>query len=182
MVFELLSFHDFPSLTFLLRHRYFVASYEKALRDECFYPGAQPYWDWTLDSNDFPNSPIFDPLTGFGGNGKNITVDPTTLPISSPFIPGGTGGGCVKTGWFKNWMVNVGPYDNLAYNPHCLARDFHPMLAQLYMTAPLVAGALAQPDLASFQNAVEVCCDIFPFQHSSDNIYHAVLSYVLMRF
>jgi len=141
---------------FLPWHRLYVAAYEKALREECFYQGGQPYWDWTLDANNFVNSPIFDPFTGFGGNGKNITVDPATLPPSSPVIPGGTGGGCVQTGWFKNWVSNVGPFENLNYNPHCLARDFHPALAQNYMTAPLVNAALAQPDVAAFQNAVEV--------------------------
>lgn len=28
---------------FILWHRYFVATYEKALRDECGYTGGQPY-------------------------------------------------------------------------------------------------------------------------------------------
>jgi len=28
------------------------------------------YWDWTLDSSDPSHSPIWDPETGFGGNGS----------------------------------------------------------------------------------------------------------------
>ncbi|CAI4215502.1 unnamed protein product [Parascedosporium putredinis] len=31
---------------FLSWHRYFVAAYEKALREECGYAGAHPYWNW----------------------------------------------------------------------------------------------------------------------------------------
>ena len=58
---------------FLLWHRYFVDTYEKALR-ECGYTGGQPYWDYTLDAE--PQNPsstriyeseIFQPDTGFGG-------------------------------------------------------------------------------------------------------------------
>lgn len=51
-------------------------------------------------------------------------------------IPAGSGGGCVKSGPFKNMQVNLGPValglpggttvsngDGLSYNPRCLKRD-----------------------------------------------------------
>ncbi|KAJ4290793.1 hypothetical protein N0V88_006543 [Collariella sp. IMI 366227] len=37
---------------FLPFHRFYVHLYEKALREECGYKGAQPYWDWTLSYRD----------------------------------------------------------------------------------------------------------------------------------
>ncbi|KAM5350402.1 hypothetical protein ACJ41O_006907 [Fusarium nematophilum] len=50
-------------------HRMFIAQYEKDLRNLCSYTGAQPYWNWALDSDsaeDFSSSPIFDGEAGFG--------------------------------------------------------------------------------------------------------------------
>ncbi|KAL2217654.1 monooxygenase [Thermoascus aurantiacus ATCC 26904] len=55
--------------SFLPWHRYFVHVDEQALR-ECGYEGSTTYWDWTLDSSDPSHSPIWDPETGFGGNGS----------------------------------------------------------------------------------------------------------------
>ena len=31
---------------FLSWHRYYIWGYEQALRNECGYTGAQPYWNW----------------------------------------------------------------------------------------------------------------------------------------
>jgi tyrosinase len=59
---------------FLPWHRLTVWTYESVLRNECGYTGAQPYWDYTLDTPEkggrFNSSPIFDPVYGFGGGGK----------------------------------------------------------------------------------------------------------------
>jgi len=55
---------------FLPWHRAYVNDFENALRTECKYKGAHPYWNWTMDASfDFNNSVIFDPKTGFGGWG-----------------------------------------------------------------------------------------------------------------
>ncbi|CAE6466206.1 unnamed protein product [Rhizoctonia solani] len=75
---------------FLPWHRWFVSVYEIALK-ECGYTGNAIYWDWTrasqtqLDAGpNVVNSPIFDPVTGFGGTGTNIT---TRSPIATgPFV------------------------------------------------------------------------------------------------
>ncbi len=101
---------------------------------DCGYTGAQPYWDWTLDGGDnskFAMSPIFDPTTGFGGNGAyipgNFSNPAPGVSVTSPFdIPGRTGGGCIPNGPFANWQPNIGPGPNVNPNPHCVRRDFSP--------------------------------------------------------
>ena len=115
-------------------HRYFVWLYEKALRDECGYRGTQPYWDWTLSWQDPRNSTVFDGSpTSLGSNGRTIPHGPTNISALGVqlTLPPGTGGGCVYSGPFTNYTVNLGPVafapvdgDNgLAYNPRCLIRD-----------------------------------------------------------
>ena len=44
---------------FLSFHRYFVWTFERALRDECGYTGYQPYWNWGKWASDPINSPPF---------------------------------------------------------------------------------------------------------------------------
>lgn len=71
------------------------------------------YWDWTLDADTeqaFPASPVFDPATGFGGNGPYVNT--TNMPntnLGAEKVPGKTGGGCVPNGPFANVTVNMGP-------------------------------------------------------------------------
>lgn len=116
-------------------HRYFLWLYERALQDECGYKGTQPYWDWTISWQDPRQSTVFDGSpTSLGSNGKPITLhNPTNISafgISLTILPG-TGGGCINSGPFSNYTVNLGPVafeplggdHGLAYNPRCLARD-----------------------------------------------------------
>ncbi|KAF3935704.1 Tyrosinase [Dactylella cylindrospora] len=108
---------------FVLWHRYFLATYEIYLRKLCGYTGAQPYWDWEYDNAsrlDMAKWSIFNPTTGFGGNGPYQDGD-------NPFgIPDRSGGGCVPDGPFAypKFTVNMGPGESTGYNPHCLTRDF----------------------------------------------------------
>ncbi|OAL02417.1 Di-copper centre-containing protein [Phaeosphaeriaceae sp. SRC1lsM3a] len=139
---------------FLLWHRYFVATYEKALRDECGYKGGQPYWDWSLDaqpqnlnSTRWFNSEIFDPNTGFGGNGARVIATPAQNRLN---ITGSTGGGCVQSGPFTADKFTV----NLP-TPHCLARDFVPWIINQMADPKLVEEVLAQPDYTAIAATVE---------------------------
>ncbi|KAM5344156.1 hypothetical protein ACJ41O_012693 [Fusarium nematophilum] len=50
-------YDDFAN--FLAWHRYFVWAYEQALRNECGYKGAHPYWNWDRYARDPVNSPLF---------------------------------------------------------------------------------------------------------------------------
>jgi tyrosinase len=43
--------------------------YEKALQD-CGYKGTDMYWDWVADSGNPSQAAVWDPITGFGGNGQ----------------------------------------------------------------------------------------------------------------
>lgn len=139
---------------FLAWHRWFTAVYEKGLREECGYTGAQPYWDWTLDvtsDSAFVSSPIFDPISGFGGNGLLIPVN-----ISDPLsVPGRTGGGCIQDGPFVNLTVNLGPLSDLSGNPRCLARDFSPYFAGRYLGMNQTQLTLSQSDFGWFDRVVE---------------------------
>ncbi|KAK6222866.1 hypothetical protein LQW54_000676 [Pestalotiopsis sp. IQ-011] len=135
-------------------HRMFVAQYESELRSVCGYTGAQPYWNWSLDAwseTAFVNSPVFDPVNGFGGNGPYIdSSNDTSVRLH---IPGKTG--CVLDGPFKNTSVNMGPGYNTSYNPHCLTRDLAPSLAVQKLNISGVAYTLAARTFAEFDVRVE---------------------------
>lgn len=139
---------------FLPWHRYFVAVYEKALRTECNYTGAQPYWDWTLDvgsTSAYYASPVFDPKYGFGGNGPYVAGND-----SNPFaVPGRTGGGCVGDGPFQNMTVRLGPQSSLEASPRCLHRDFSPYFAGRYLGLNQTQLTLNQGDYGWFARFVE---------------------------
>jgi len=142
---------------FLLWHRYFVATYEKALRDECGYKGGQPYWDWSLDARpkDFNSMKpfdidLFDPKTGFGGNGHRVVATPQQNRLN---ITGSTGGGCVKNGPFAppNFMLHL----PTTTGDHCLTRDFTPNLLNRFADPKLIDELMAQPDYTSVARTVE---------------------------
>ncbi|KAH7014061.1 hypothetical protein B0J12DRAFT_635931 [Macrophomina phaseolina] len=90
---------------FLPWHRYAIWTFESALRSECNYTGAQPYWDWTLDGPASNRSLLASPvLQAFGGNGSATT-------------------GCVEDGPFTGGtFLNIGPGDSMSKNPRCLSR------------------------------------------------------------
>jgi len=137
---------------FLAWHRWFTFAYERALREECGYRGAQPYWDWTEDVSPqwkFPFSPVFDSILGFGGNGPYVASNATGQ------VPGRTGGGCVRGGAFKNMVVRLGPGGSLAPNPRCLTRDFSPFFANEYLTKDRVKTTLEQVNFGWFDRVVE---------------------------
>ncbi|KAL2863121.1 tyrosinase family protein [Aspergillus lucknowensis] len=139
---------------FALWHRYFVATYEKALREECGYTGAQPYWNWSKDASTDSESAaifeteIFDSCHGFGGNGAYVEI---TDPAENPFnLTGRTGGGCVQDGPFTSdkFMLN---------HPErgCLKRDFIPWIMNTFAQQSLVDHVQSQPDYTSFARALE---------------------------
>ncbi|KIJ28356.1 hypothetical protein M422DRAFT_270357 [Sphaerobolus stellatus SS14] len=139
---------------FLPWHRYFTSVYENALRNECGYKGAHPYWDWTLDvppHGTFVNSPVFDSFHGFGGNGPFVAIDDT-----NPFaVPGRTGGGCITTDPFVNMTVRMGPQSDVLGNPRCLSRDFSPYFAGRYLGKNQTQLTLSQVNYRWFDRIIE---------------------------
>jgi tyrosinase len=63
--------------------------YEKALQD-CGYKGTAMYWDWVADSDNATLSAVWDPVTGFGGNGQGTGNHGNHAPP-------------VQDGPFKDW-------------------------------------------------------------------------------
>lgn len=103
-----------PQAIFLSWHRYYMWSYETALREECGYKGAQPYWDWPRFANDPESGPMFNGKPdSLGSNGiaipHNATLTAPLGPIPGGSLPPGSGGGCVFSGPFTNLTVNLGP-------------------------------------------------------------------------
>lgn len=75
------------------------------------------YWDWTLDSAALEQSPVFDPDTGFGGDGEVGGV--TTV---------GRSGRCIVDGPFAGVTAD---YYDVKYDPHCLSRGFRDLNGDL---------------------------------------------------
>ncbi|KAK7911846.1 tyrosinase [Apiospora marii] len=138
---------------FMAWHRWFIYTYETALRDECGYNGYQPYWDWPKYASAPQDSPIFngDPYS-MGGNGEwdpdlppSVVGPPEGVPGVHSTLPRGLGGGFVTTGPFANMTINVGPIalasnnsppnpqaDGLGYNPRPLKRDVGPAVNERF--------------------------------------------------
>ncbi|KAH8883227.1 Di-copper centre-containing protein [Thozetella sp. PMI_491] len=150
---------------FLSWHRYYLWSFEQALRNECGYTGTQPYWDWGRWAQDPERSPIFDGSdTSLSGNGEKINHK------GQSFGPAGNGGGCVKTGPFKNMTVHLGPLspsvdpapprnpqaDGYGDNPRCLRRDISNYLSSRYTRTQDIVSLISQnKDIGTFQNIMQ---------------------------
>ncbi|KAG9217933.1 hypothetical protein CCMSSC00406_0008574 [Pleurotus cornucopiae] len=139
---------------FLPWHRRMLQVYEKALREECGYTGAQPYWDWTRDvdgASIVAASPVFDPVFGFGGNGIDIPGYAGQFGNMSD-IPGWTGGGCITDGPFASYNLSIGP-GTLVTN-HCLTRSFN-TFAVAFIRSSQVANTTKQPNFERFRIELE---------------------------
>ncbi|GIJ92616.1 hypothetical protein Asppvi_001894 [Aspergillus pseudoviridinutans] len=160
--------------TFLAWHRYFIYQFEQALRDECGYTGDYPYWNWPADANSMETSPVFDGSdTSMSGNGAyvankgDIALTMGNYPII--YLPSGTGGGCVTSGPFVNYTVNLGPAalnlpggtmeaqsNPLDYNPRCLKRDLTTAILKRYANATSVVKLILENrDIWDFQMVMQ---------------------------
>lgn len=137
--------HEFAA--FLPWHRYFVMIYENALQD-CGYKGTAMYWDWVADSNDPAKSAVWDPVTGFGGNGQGTSNHSIIAPP-------------VQDGPFKDYRPL---YWGTAVDQHRLCRawaransaspDDRDLFGHKY-TPDIVAGVLAESSYDGFRSALE---------------------------
>ncbi|KAK7037280.1 hypothetical protein VNI00_011271 [Paramarasmius palmivorus] len=105
--------------TFLPFHRWFLHEYENALRSECNYTGPLAYWDWTIDADagSVATSPVFNNVTGFGGNGHRTGNSTTGFEY------------CVTDGPYANITLTLGgtypDYIDTDNVQHCLSRTFN---------------------------------------------------------
>ncbi|KAH7395059.1 hypothetical protein DE146DRAFT_69506 [Phaeosphaeria sp. MPI-PUGE-AT-0046c] len=160
---------------FLAWHRWFTYAYEETLRNECGYKGHHPYHNWPRWADDPMKSPSLDgSATSMGGNGElgcqNQTfygIPTNDAPLIS--IPHGSGGGCVTSGPFKDWSVNLGPVFStlkctppnpitaftdpnlgLGSNPRCLKRDISSWTSSKWTNDAMVTKLLNSPDMKTF--------------------------------
>ncbi|KAI5790542.1 hypothetical protein FPQ18DRAFT_241486, partial [Pyronema domesticum] len=158
-------------------HRYFLSLFETALRTECGWTFGLPYWDWSQDAiSNLPLKkwPVYDPVTGFGGNGPLLTP-PQNATYSWPYLTGQTGGGCVENGPFQNWTINVGPGQSTALNTRCLKRGLNPDTVQ-WLRPERVGRAMLAENFTEFDARAQAPPDVTP--ETTIRMMHAAGHYV----
>ncbi|OBU00937.1 hypothetical protein VE01_00809 [Pseudogymnoascus verrucosus] len=157
---------------FLGWHRYYVWTYEQALRNECNYQGHQPYWNWGKYALDPVNSLLFDgsdeSLSGDGSYFEHTPVAVAGAPPPFDVIIPGNGGGCVTSGPFKDMVVSLGPVagtldgvtpnptpDGYSYNPRCLRRDISENAAVSTRTNATVSLLTTRDNISDFQDYMQ---------------------------
>ncbi|PLB40132.1 tyrosinase family protein [Aspergillus candidus] len=158
--------------SFLTWHRYFTWAYEQALRNECGYKGAQPYYAWNKYAADPLSSPMFDGSEySMSGDGSFVEHEG---PEAAPgiILKPGKGGGCITSGPFKNWEVNLGPVlpslkipgleppqndptHGLGYNPRCLRRDISTDASRWTATEHVIDLIKNYPTIGKFQDRMQ---------------------------
>jgi tyrosinase len=148
-------------------------AYEQTLRNECGYKGYLPYYNWPMWADDPRASPLLDGSdTSISGDGEYIPGRNWTCVPFNPAclvqVPPGSGGGCVTSGPFKDWKVNVGPFsipdttvppnpspDGLGYNPRCIKRDISKRSSSETTDADVAALIANSSSIAAFQDTLQ---------------------------
>lgn len=152
---------------FLTWHRNYLHLFEHDLRTTCGYKGPFPYWDFaaTADQGNLVTSAVFDGSEySLSGNGAPNGTAPIALGPSL-VVPHGTGGGCVTTGPFKDWILTLGYIDPLFlisgqplpptaynYNASCLIRDLNQYVDSTYCNTALVEQTVHSASAADLEN------------------------------
>ncbi|KAJ7768197.1 hypothetical protein B0H16DRAFT_1365740, partial [Mycena metata] len=145
---------------FLPWHRRLLNLFETALRDECGFEGALPYWDWRPDADSgipLVKSPVFDSVYGFGGNGADVPnyagqFGNLSAMASAGWVAPGAGGGCVIDGPFASYNLSVGPGTNVTN--HCLQRAFNDNIRG-FLSSAQVAEVARQTTFEAFRVELE---------------------------
>lgn len=96
-------------------------------------------------------SPIFDPVSGFGGNGAKMNVNDK----SSPYSHSSNGGGCITDGPLKNRILRIGSYGKMvANNTRCLRRDLNPLAVEGSATKKTLGSILKANTYAKFSTSL----------------------------
>jgi tyrosinase len=119
--------------------------------------------------------PLFDGSdTSMSGDGEKVPQqgDIALIQPNLPtlWLPTADGGGCVKSGPFKDWKVNMGPQqlsipggevigapsgNALDYNPRCLKRDLTDAINRRYANASSVLRNLGEKTIGDFQGRMQ---------------------------
>lgn len=98
-------------------------------------------------------SPVFDPITGFGGTGVPGTY---TLPAdperTNKFFVPSSWVGCVNDGPFASYVIRLGPGKYIT--DHCLVRGVNDTYKQ-FLTSEVVRNATRQPTFELFRIELE---------------------------
>jgi tyrosinase len=132
-------------------------------------------WNWYLDTKEgggsFLESPLFDPISGFGGNGRKIGVTPNpqqSAPksaqpdhghadsVTESLLSGfSTGGGCLLNGPFVNRTLRIGPYARMSPNNiRCLTRNFNAKIAEVSASKKTLSRILSAKTFAEFSDRI----------------------------
>jgi tyrosinase len=108
-------------------------------------------------------------VSGFGGNGKKVNITMPTkifgveIATIAKLIPGfempvfgGTGGGCLLDGPFKNRTVRIGPMGQMTpNNTRCLTRNFNAQIAKSSSSKVSLAQVLSAKTFNEFTRWME---------------------------
>ncbi|KAI0973839.1 Di-copper centre-containing protein [Xylaria arbuscula] len=86
---------------FLPFHRYYVSAHQTLISSVCGYTGPLPYWNETLNVGTLDQASIFDPATGFGGDGSGSSR-------------------CISDGPFVNITLRI--QEDLSIAEYCITR------------------------------------------------------------
>lgn len=135
------------------------------MRQTCGYKGPLPYWDFAeTAASGLTNSVVFDGSEySLSGNGVASGNAPIALGPSL-VVPHGSGGGCITSGPFKDWVQTLGYIDPLFlisgqplpanaynYNASCITRDLNQYVANTWTNLTDVLNTVASPDAASLE-------------------------------
>ncbi|RYP04060.1 hypothetical protein DL764_004690 [Monosporascus ibericus] len=151
--------------TLLSWHREFVYLFERDLHEQCGYPRylGVPYWDWPRYTHrPMSVSALFDGSDdSLGSNGVYIP-DNANNTSGEREVPGGTGGGCVHSGPFRDHILTFGPFHDgyiitglpsnwTEPNPRCFTRDLSDEALRSLYSPQQMDAAFAARDIEEFQ-------------------------------
>ena len=99
-------------------------------------------------------SPIYDPVTGFGGTGVpgTYTLPPDTPDFANKFYIPSSFVGCVQDGPFASYVIPLGP--GKLITDHCLVRGVNDTYKQ-FITSSAVKNATRLPTFELFRIELE---------------------------
>lgn len=125
------------------------------------------YWNWPLWADNLGASPLFDGSeTSLSGDGE-YNPEEQNLSSGAITIPRGSGGGCAKSGPFKDMKVHMGPFPHslvslteipapkFDYNPRCLNRSLNNFVSSHYTNSTIVDTLLSSKSIANFQMVMD---------------------------